>query len=466
MTKAHFLISAPSSNSGKTTLTLGILRALRLKGLAVQPFKCGPDYIDPLHHEAACGRQSVNLDTFMASQDHVQQVYQRLAKSAAVSVTEGVMGLFDGAVKMEGSSASIAELLGLPVILVVDARSMAYSAAPLLYGYNNFYKGIKVAGVIFNFVNTPSHYSFLEDACKDVGVEALGYLPKTPAFAIPSRHLGLQLPEERDFDKGLDLLAEQICQTIDLDRLLEITSLKLSDESDALDATCIHTTKDADLNSPVNLRIAVARDAAFSFTYQQNIEALSRLGTIYWFSPLTDDRLPEVDFLYLPGGYPELYAKELSENRSMTQSVFDYCDGGGVVWAECGGMMYLGQSLVDQGGGLFPMSRVFNFSTSMERAKLSLGYRKLVMEDMQIRGHEFHYSNLIEDMEEASNAMLDLQVFTARDREVSTSLYQHKNTYASYLHLYWGENDDFLKYLISRSSSTQVARNSKTITTG
>jgi cobyrinic acid a,c-diamide synthase len=185
-TSPHFLIAAPSSNSGKTTLTLGLLRALKNRGMSVQPFKCGPDYIDPIHHTQAAGNSSVNLDTFMASHEHVTALYATCGQPADVCVTEGVMGLFDGADKMQGSSAAIAELLDIPVILVINAKSMAYSAAPLLYGFKNFYPGIRVVGAVFNFVNTESHYRFLQEACEDVGIEALGYLPKKEDIAIAS----------------------------------------------------------------------------------------------------------------------------------------------------------------------------------------------------------------------------------------------------------------------------------------
>lgn len=182
VTKPQFLIAAPSSGSGKTTITLGLLRYLKNQGFNVQPFKCGPDYLDTKHHGWASGKISINLDTFMSSKEHVVEVYRKYTSSADVSVIEGVMGLFDGAKKMEGSSAEIAEILNLPIILVVNAKATAYSVAPLLYGFKNFYPTIKIAGVIFNCVSGESHYQFLKDACEDVGLNALGYVPKEKVF--------------------------------------------------------------------------------------------------------------------------------------------------------------------------------------------------------------------------------------------------------------------------------------------
>ncbi len=202
--KPQFLIAAASSSSGKTTITLGLLRLLTDKGYKVQPFKCGPDYIDGKHHAKAARLPSINLDTFMMSPLHVKKIYTKYCADAAIAITEGVMGLYDGATKMQGSSAEIAILLDLPVVLIVNAKAMAYSVAPLIYGFKHFDSRLKIAGVIFNFVNTESHYHFLKDACEDVGVEALGYLPANDTIRIPSRHLGLAISDENDYEKIYD----------------------------------------------------------------------------------------------------------------------------------------------------------------------------------------------------------------------------------------------------------------------
>jgi cobyrinic acid a,c-diamide synthase len=440
---SRFLISAPSSNSGKTTITLGLLRALKERGLRVQPFKCGPDYIDTIHHTTAAGKKSINLDTFMASGEHVKDIYHQYSAGADVSVAEGVMGLFDGADKMEGSSAAIAELLDIPVILIINARSMAYSAAPLIYGFKNFNKNVRVVGVIFNFVNTVSHYRFLQDACEDAGVEALGYMPENRNLSIPSRHLGLHISAETDYETIIQKLAEQIPLTVNLDRLLEITSLPVVQTAEKKEAIPTQNYKE--------LRIAIARDEAFSFTYHQNIEVLARFGQITWFSPMHDSYLPETDLLYLPGGYPELFAQTLADNESMRESIHQYCQKGGLTYAECGGLMYLGKILVNNKGESFPMAGVLNCHTSMENAKMTLGYRIMHWNGQEIRGHEFHYSKILAEKLQTEPATLT----NAKGITVDTKLYRSQNIFASYTHLYWGDKPEFIKKLIKTAINAE-----------
>lgn len=446
---SHFLLAAPSSGSGKTTLTLGLLRALANRGLRVQPFKCGPDYIDTRHHSTAAGTSSINLDLFMASAQHVTETYHRYASQAYVAVTEGVMGLFDGSDKMQGSSAALAELLDIPIILVINAKAMAYSVAPLLYGFKHFYKGINLVGAIFNFVNTPSHYRFLQEACADVGVEALGYLPTNPAFTIPSRHLGLHISAETDYEAIIQAIADAIPQTIDLDRLLEITRSGLVPVPYAPHPSPAATS---------SLKIAIARDEAFTFTYEQNIDMLARLGTVTFFSPLKDESMPETDFLYLPGGYPELYAEALSQNQSMRDSIRNYCLAGGLTYAECGGLMYLGQSIQTNTGNWFPMAGVLDLTTSMLPAKLTLGYRRIIWEGITLSGHEFHYSVL----HDSDRSEFIASVTNAKGIPVETNVYRTKNTVASYLHLYWAEKPEFIHALLdcvkSVTTSSKLAQ--------
>ncbi|WP_031526459.1 cobyrinate a,c-diamide synthase [Dyadobacter crusticola] len=437
MTQSHFLISAPASNSGKTILTLGLLRALTRRSLKVQPFKCGPDYIDPIHHTEAAGNQSINLDTFMSSEAHVQALYNRYSAGKDVSVTEGVMGLFDGAQKMDGSSAAIAGLLGVPVVLVVDARSMAYSAAALLYGFKNFYPQITIVGVIFNFVGTESHYRFLQDACADVGIEALGFLSKNSALAIPSRHLGLHISSETDYGQIIENAADAVERTVNLDRLLELTKVDFS-HGDMRPPEIAETAGN-------RLRISIARDEAFTFTYHQNMAALADLGDITWFSPIHDHVLPATDFLYIPGGYPELHAAALSDNETMRESIKAYCANGGLAFAECGGLMYLGEQLTNAQGETFEMTGALPCSTSMLHSKMVLGYRTGDWNGLQFKGHEFHYSGFTKNSLTETNA----QITNARGIETDTKLYRKNNTFATYMHIYWGENQSFIKNLIN-----------------
>lgn len=444
-TKSSFLISAPSSNSGKTTLTLGLLRALRDRGLAVQAFKCGPDYIDTIHHTTASGRPGLNLDTFMASDMHMRDVYAHYASRADVSVTEGVMGLFDGADKMKGSSAEIAALLDIPVVLVINARSMAYSAAPLIYGLKSFYPGIRVVGAIFNFVSTESHYRFLQDACVDAGVEALGYLPKNEDLHIPSRHLGLHISAETDYEQIIQKLAAIIPRTVNLDRLVELTAVHCSGEPGSV---LNPQNQSYHKSNPRNLRITVAKDEAFTFLYQQNIECLRAFGEIQWFSPLHDGDLPEIDLLYLPGGYPELFAKALSENRTMLESIRNYCANGGLAYAECGGLMYLGRGIIDGEGSAFNMTGVLDLSTTIRHSKMTLGYRVMHWEGLEIKGHEFHYSSLKEQLIQAPLAPMT----NARGVPVDTQFFRVKNTFATYAHFYWADKPEFIQHLINKTN--------------
>lgn len=453
-TKSSFLISAPSSNSGKTTLTLGLLRALRDRGLGVQSFKCGPDYIDTIHHGTAAGRPGLNLDTFMASEAHMRAVYTHYASRADVSVTEGVMGLFDGADKMKGSSAEIAALLDIPVVLVINARSMAYSAAPLIYGLKNFYPGIRVVGAIFNFVSTESHYRFLQDACVDAGVEALGYLPKNDELNIPSRHLGLHISADTDYEQIIQKLAEIIPRTVNLDRLLELTAVSCSGENESV---LSQENQSYLQNNPRKLRITIAKDEAFSFLYHQNITCLRAFGEVRWFSPLHDRVLPETDFLYLPGGYPELFARQLSGNQTMLESIRNYCANGGLAYAECGGLMYLGKEIIDGEGNGFRMTGALDLSTTILHSKMTLGYRVMHWDDLEMKGHEFHYSSLKEPFVQATLA----QMTNARGIPVDTQFFRAKNTFASYAHFYWADKPEFIQHLINKTTKKANGRQPK-----
>ena len=424
--KPQFLIGALRSGSGKTTVTMGILRALHRRGLRVQPFKCGPDYIDTRFHSVAAGCDSVNLDTWLAAEAHVREVYARYGAEADACVVEGVMGLYDGYERMQGSSAAIAMLLDIPVLLVVGARSTAYTVAALLHGVKTFQPGLRLAGVVFNQVGSGRHEKMLREACEDAGLRCFGCLPRAEGLEIPSRHLGLTLAAEEEMNRWIDRAADLVEQHLDLAGLLEACT--------------------EDFRMPMSLaasvrggmRIAVARDAAFNFTYRENLDRLAELGPVTFFSTLAGDPLPEADLVYIPGGYPELFARELSSQRRTMDQLRDYAEAGGRVLAECGGMIYLSFIIVCVGEGSFRMCGILPFTATMEGARLHLGYRRLVdATGREWRGHEFHYSCL---------GQPDLLPTTARQYDtrgdlVSTPLYRFKNVIAGYTHLYWGEND-------------------------
>ena len=424
--KPQLLIGALHSGSGKTTVSMGILRALRRQGLRVQPFKCGPDYIDTRFHAVATGCDSVNLDIWLASRDHVRAVYARYGAEADACVVEGVMGLFDGYERMQGSSAEIAQLLDIPVLLVVSARSTAYTVAALLHGVKTFRPGLRLAGVVFNQVGSPRHATLLQQACDDAGLRCFGFLPKSEGLEIPSRHLGLTLAAEEQMNAWIDRAADLVEQHLDILGLLEACSCPFA------------TPAPAEAPVPGNLRIAVARDAAFNFIYRENLDRLSELGSVSFFSPLAGDPLPEADLVYLPGGYPELFARELSSQERTMAQLRAYAEAGGRILAECGGMIYLSSFIVCVGEGSFRMCGVLPFTATMEGARLQLGYRRLVdAAGRTWHGHEFHYSRLSDPAALPSMA----QQFDVRGEAVSTPLYRYKNAIAGYTHLYWGESD-------------------------
>ncbi|MDA3853396.1 MAG: cobyrinate a,c-diamide synthase, partial [Bacteroidales bacterium] len=424
MQKSAFLIAGPKSNSGKTIITLGIIKALVSRGLSVQPFKCGPDYIDPMHHESVAGFKSYNLDVFMGDEHHIKDIFNSHSLESDLSIVEGVMGLFDGAQKAKGSSAAIAKLLNLPVILVVDAASTAYSIAPLLYGFKHFDKAVNIAGVIFNKVGSASHYSFLKDAADDVGVCSLGYIPKSEGLNMPSRHLGLMMPQEVDTKSPIDVAAELIEKHIDLEAIIEQFKVEIPQGKSVIKPP--HTSR----------IFAVAQDEAFNFIYPANIDALKQLGEVKFFSPLHDKELPEVDLVWLPGGYPELFAKALSDNTEMRKQINIFAENGGAIIAECGGMMYMGKSLINNEKEDLPMCGVFDYSSSAQNMKLTLGYRKVNFEGLQLLGHEFHYSKLEKD-DQALQA--NYKALSARDTEVGMKVYRYQSVWSSYMHLYLGE---------------------------
>lgn len=434
--KPQFLIAAPTSGSGKTTVSRGLMALLVRKGLAVQPFKCGPDYIDTKYHTAVCGRPSVNLDSFMASASHVRRIYARYAAGADACIVEGMMGMYDGYDRDRGSSAEIARLLGLPVVLVVDAKSAAYSMAPLLAGFIGFRPDVRIAGVIFNRVGSARHYGMLQEVCADLGVTCFGYLPKQAELEQSSRYLGLDFSRSRGTD-AIGLLADLLEEHVDCNRLLAETDFPLPQAMGQEEAT-----------AQGNLRICVAcSDEAFSFIYQEHLDILRRMGRVTFFDPEQNLPLPaDTDLLYLPGGYPEKRAHELAQADVAAASVRRYAEEGGRVLAECGGMIYLSEGIWQDGDGVSfearfdPMTGLFPFAISNRKLhrRLSLGYRRFGYQGQQLAGHEFHYTQFVADDARPLPASV-ASVCNARGEAVNTPVFRYKNTIASYTHLYWGE---------------------------
>ena len=423
------------------------------KGLKVQPFKCGPDYIDTKYHEVVCGRLSINLDTFMASQEHVSSLYARYSADADVAVVEGMMGMYDGYDRDRGSSAEVARLLGIPVVLVVDAKSAAYSMAPLLSGFINFRPDIRIAGVIFNRVGSLRHYRMLQEVCEDLNVTCLGYLPKQKELEQESRHLGLDFSRSKETE-GLDMLAGLLEEHVDWELLLSTIGLPLP--AAAVEEKSV-------LSEPGKLHISVARnEESFSFLYAEHLDILRRMGTVTFFNPEQDRAIPqETDLLYLPGGYPENRLEELAGARLARESIRSYIEAGGRTLAECGGMIYLSQSVLSDGDtdggsagscvgnignemvGVLP----FSITNERKRRKLTLGYRQFNYNGWRLKGHEFHYTQFAvpeADGKEGGACSLPpsiAQVYNAKGGKVTTPVFRYKNLIASYTHLYWGEVD-------------------------
>ena len=386
MAKA-LVIAAPSSGCGKTVITLGLLRALRHRGLRVASAKVGPDYIDPRFHEAATGRPCFNLDPWAMDKAQICTLLRSLSGDADIIVIEGVMGLFDGPDGAAGSTADLASSLGLPVILAVDARHQAQSIAALVHGFSTFRPDVSVAGVLLNRVASDRHAAILHGA---LGHKVLGTLRHDNSLVLPSRHLGLvQAEENQDLETFIETAALAVARETVLDRILEIAS-QLVDESVIREAL-----------PPLGQRIAIARDAAFAFAYPHLLHQWHRSGaSLSFFSPLANEPAePDADAIFLPGGYPELHAARLSANAAFLAGLRT---SRGLIYGECGGYMVLGEALVDARGTSHAMAGLLPVVTSFANRKLHLGYRQLTPEpgapwSSPLRGHEFHYSSIVQE---------------------------------------------------------------------
>jgi cobyrinic acid a,c-diamide synthase len=374
-----FLISAPASGSGKTTITLGLLRAFAKQKTPVRGAKSGPDYIDPRFHEAACGQPCLNLDAWAMTPDRIRA----LAGGATPLIIEGAMGLFDGAPPDgKGASADLARILDLPVILVIDAARMAGSVAPLAKGFMTHDPRLRVAGVILNNVGSPRHEAMLRRALADVRI--FGAVPRSAGISQPSRHLGLVQAQERpDLEGFLDAAADLVRAHCDLAGLAEM-----------LAPLAVATAKRV---PPPAQNIAIAQDAAFAFSYPHLLGDWQAAGaTLSFFSPLADDPAPQSDLIYLPGGYPELHAGRLAANARFMDSLRA---SEALIYGECGGYMTLGEALTDAEGVTHQMAGLLPLETSFAQRRLHLGYRHLSaaagLFQGDWKGHEFHYATTL-----------------------------------------------------------------------
>ena len=395
MIAPRLVIAGTQSGVGKTTVTLAILAALKDRGRQVQPFKVGPDFIDPGHHSAATGRLSRNLDGWMLGEAVNREIFIRASADADLSIIEGMMGLFDGSspVSEIGSTAELAKQLDAPVLLVIDGSAMARSAAAMVSGYATFDPALRVAGVLFNRVSSEGHYQLLKEAVEqETDVMVVGYLRPDQAIAISDRHLGLVTAMEQGTGELYGRLAKAAAETVDLDRV------------EALARSCRELPMPSHSISGSNgrrVRIGVAQDQAFCFYYPENLELLEKEGAeLVKFSPLNDRVLLDADMLYLGGGYPELHGERLAGNVAMRTAIRKFSERGGTIYAECGGMMYLTKAIRDLEGKYYEMVGLFEAEAVMSKARMTLGYRELQISQPCVlgevgttaRGHEFHYS--------------------------------------------------------------------------
>jgi len=445
----RLMIAGTSSGVGKTSVSLGLMKAFQNKGVKVQAFKVGPDYLDPLHHTRITGRPSRNLDSWMA-EEHLEEILQEGSKGADLILVEGVMGLFDG---MSGdsdvaSSAEVAKRLKMPVILVADAKAMARSFAALLHGYTTFDKELEFAGVIANRVSGDSHYEYLVKAVSHhLNVPLLGYLPPDKNISLPDRHLGLVSPHSAEFETIYEGLGQWVSKHLDLNAIL-----RCADKVSVLPQVTSQLFVAPE--NPHKCRVALAKDSAFHFYYEDNLDLLKCYGAeIIEFSPLKDSHLPECDLLMLGGGYPEAHAEELASNKTMLHNIKKHADARKTIYAECGGMMLLCKELITLENQHFEMSGLFEESVVMTARRKALGYVEISTlhdsplgpQGLAARGHEFHYSE-IKEMISPSRAYHLKRPIKKTEKDDGMNL---PHVQAGYAHIHFSSNFQIANNLLN-----------------
>ena len=448
------MFAATRSGSGKTTVTCGVLAALKKQNIKVQAYKCGPDYIDPMFHRTVLGIDTGNLDTFFAGADAIGRILARDTKDAELIVMEGVMGYYDGVggTTTMASSYELSKVTKTPVVLIVDAKGASVTLAAIIRGIMEYKKDSRIVGVILNRVS-PMFYSrskhVIETEC---GIPVLGYLPEDASFAVPSRHLGLLQPDEMQKQRDwVETVAEAARKTIDIDGILEIAAQA---EMLQIQKATGETEKS---KFPAGYRIGVARDAAFSFYYRENLRMLEDMGaTLVYFSPLTDAHVSEVDALIFGGGYPELYAKQLYENQSMRASVWQALEAGMPCHAECGGFLYLGKSLADAEGNVYEMVGFLDGAGFRTERLQRFGYVELAPQEADafavntiLRGHEFHYW----DSTDCGGACLAWKPLSKQ--KTYPCMVKKKGTFAGFPHLYYAGAENFFYHLFLNSTENE-----------
>lgn len=461
----RIMIAGTSSGVGKTTISLGIMRALSNRGLKVQPYKVGPDYIDPSYHTFITGRYSRNLDPYMLDEEKIKYIVKSVSDDADISVVEGVMGLYDGfGTDIDNcSSSSVSKMIKTPVVLVINGKAMAASAAAMVKGYMDIDKNVDIKAVIANNVRTESHYSIIKKSVeKYCDVEVIGYFPPNSDFSLESRHLGLVPMAEMDnLSEKFAKLGEEIEKYIDIDRLIEISSADDIENEFDIDN---ELEKRGLYEKSKGLKAAVAMDRGCNFYYRENLEIFEKLGIeVEYFSPLEDKCVPDADFIYIGGGFPEIFSEELEKNSGMRKSIYDAHINGTPIYAECGGLMYLGKTITDSEGNTRDMVGILNGISEMTSRLKRFGYcigeakedTLLSKKGDTIKGHEFHHSIFCGD-EKCVYTMRKI-----RDNEVVDEWeggYSKGNTLATYLHTHFYNNLDCIKNLIEKAVEVKNSR--------
>ncbi len=428
------VIAGVRSKIGKTMVSIGLMRALTNRGYRVQPYKIGPDFIDPSFHYFATGRHSRNLDDFMLSKADLIETFERNFRGADIAIIEGKTGLYDShdGIDERGSTAHVAKILRSPVILIADAERINRSIAAILMGYKLFDPEVDIKGVILNRVGNPRHAAKVKVAVERLAkMNVLGLIPRKE-INMPYRHLGLIPAHEREeFENLFDELAELMEKHVDIDRIIEIA--QKAPELEDVDENPIFEPSSRDVT------IGVIRDKPFSFYYQDNIDALSARAKIVIIDSLKDKKLPKLDGLYIGGGFPEVFAEELERNRSLRRDIYEFCDSGKPVYAECGGLMFLGESIITEDGE-FEMVGFFPFKTEMHRNFQALGYciyrairsNVISRKGDTVVGHEFHYSKVI------PTGKLEFAYRVKRGKGINGEYdgVVKKNTLANYIHIH------------------------------
>jgi cobyrinic acid a,c-diamide synthase len=418
----------------------------------VAPFKVGPDFIDPGHHTKIAGKTSFNLDSWMLSREYNTRIFNENTKDSDIAVVEGVMGLFDGidGLSEAGSTAQMAKWLDLPVVLIVNAKGTARSAAAIVQGFENFDKDLKIAGVIFTKTGSLRHYDYLKKAVEqNCRTKCLGFMPRDDSIVMPERHLGLVTADELDIGKKvLSTLTSMVRDHIDMEGLINCL--------DAVKSVENTESEISGFSGEQRPTIAVARDEAFCFYYQDNLDILKKIGAkIVEFSPLNDNRLPQdIDGIYFGGGYPEVFAKALSEKNKLLQEIKDKSLSGMPIYGECGGFMFLCNKLSNMDETQkYSMSGCFDLNIQMSKRLRSLGYREITLKQDTIigkkgdvlKGHEFHYSSLENHDSDIPNVY---HVTSRVGQKISLKGYQVSNTLGSYLHIHFGSNEGCAKQFV------------------